>query len=40
MAERLVKWFAFSIGLTILPIILSLILHGTFNIDIHFSDYE
>lgn len=39
MAERLVKWFAFSIGLTILPIILSLILHGTFNIDIHFSDY-
>lgn len=39
MAERLVKWFAFSIGLTILPIILSLILHGTFNIGIHFSDY-
>lgn len=39
MAERLVKWFAFSIGLTILPILLSLILHGTFNIDIHFSDY-
>lgn len=39
MAERLVKWFAFSIGLTILPIILSLILHGTFNLDIHFNDY-
>ena len=32
-------WLTFSIGLTILPIILSLILHGTFNIDIHFSDY-
>lgn len=39
MAERLVKWFAFSIVLTIIPIILSLILHVTFNIDIHFSDY-
>ncbi len=39
MAERLIKWVAFSIGLTILPIILSLILHGTFNLEIHFSDY-
>lgn len=39
MAERLIKWFAFSIGLTLLPIALSLILHGTFNIEVHFSDY-
>lgn len=39
MAERLIKWIAFSIGLTILPILLSLILHGTFNLEIHFSDY-
>lgn len=39
MAERLIKWFAFSIGLTILPIILSVILHVTFNLEIHFSDY-
>lgn len=39
MAERLIKWFAFSIGLTILPIVLSLILHGTFNLEIHLSEY-
>lgn len=39
MAERLIKWFAFSIGLTILPIILSLILHITFNLEIEFNDY-
>lgn len=39
MAERLIKWFAFSIGLTLLPIILSLILHMTFNLEIKFSDY-
>ena len=39
MAERLVKWFFFSIGLTILTIILSLMLHGTFSLEIRFSDY-
>lgn len=39
MAERLIKWFAFSIGLTILPIILSLVLHGTFSLSVHFSEY-
>lgn len=39
MAERLIKWFTFSVGLMILPIILSLIFHGTFNLEIHFSDY-
>lgn len=39
MIERLIKWFAFSIGLTLLPIILSLLLHTTFNLEIHFDDY-
>ncbi|MCM1505808.1 MAG: hypothetical protein NC177_01555 [Ruminococcus flavefaciens] len=39
MANRIIKWIAFSIGLTILPIILSLIFHLTFNIEIQFSDY-
>jgi hypothetical protein len=39
MVERLIKWIAFSIGLTLLPIILSLILHETFSIVVHLSDY-
>lgn len=39
MAERLIKWFAFSVGLMILPIILSCVLHSTFNLDICFNDY-
>lgn len=39
MAERLIKWFAFSIGLTILPVLLSLVLYKTFNLEIHLSDY-
>lgn len=39
MFERLIKWFAFSIGLSLLPIVLSLILHSAFNLETHFSNY-
>lgn len=39
MAERLIKWFAFSIGLTLLPIVLSLLLRITFNLNVCFEDY-
>lgn len=39
MAERIIKWFAFSIGLTILPVVFSLIFKMSFNINIQFSDY-
>ncbi|MDE5936207.1 MAG: hypothetical protein K2G83_02240, partial [Ruminococcus sp.] len=40
MAERLIKWFTFSVGLMILPIILSLIFHETFKIDVNFNCYS
>ena len=39
MAERLVNWFGFSIGLTLLPVLLSLIFRFTFNLDINLGDY-
>lgn len=39
MIERLIKWFSFSVGLSLLPIILSLFFHGIFNLEIHFSNY-
>lgn len=39
MIERLIKWVAFSIGLTILPVLLSIIFKSTFKIDINIEDY-
>ena len=39
MAERIIKWFVFSIGLMTFPIILSIIIHASFNVENHFSDY-
>lgn len=39
MIERLIKWIAFSIGLTILPVLLSIIFKSTFKIDINIEDY-
>ncbi len=39
MAERLVNWFGFSIGLTLLPVLLSLMFRFTFNLEIDLGDY-
>ena len=39
MIERVIKWVAFSIGLTILPVLLSIIFKSTFKIDINIEDY-
>lgn len=39
MIERLIKWVAFSIGLTILTVLLSIIFKSTFKIDINIEDY-
>lgn len=39
MIERLIKWVAFSIGLTILPVLLSIIFKSTLKIDINIEDY-
>lgn len=39
MIERIIKWVAFSIGLTILPVLLSIIFKSTFKIDINIEDY-
>ena len=39
MAERILKWLAFSIGLILLPIFLSLSIRMVFNLDINLSDY-
>lgn len=39
MAERLIRWFFFSVGLTLLPVVISFIFRITFNLDIFISNY-
>lgn len=39
MLERLIKWFSFSVGLIVLPMILSIVFRLTFKMDVNFVDY-
>lgn len=39
MAERIIKWVGFSIGLTLVPVLLSVILRFAIHLNVDFNDY-
>lgn len=39
MVNRLLKWFGFSIGFMILPVIISIITHNILQVPVSFEDY-